>query len=220
MTLTFKLVTSKSIGVIYWWWPTCTPSINFHGQSILQLLSKNNVSAHCHCDLSAQGHCDLDFDLKINRVFYWAWPTCIPSMEFLGPSVLQLLSGNHFLPHKVTMTLTFDLLTSKSIGVIYWSWPTCIPSMKILCPSVLQLLSGNKCDGCDLDHCDLDLWPSDLKINRGHLLVVTNLHIKYEVPGPKQKLFISSLSLWPFKLMVTVTLTLDVLTSKSIGVFY
>ena len=70
MTLTFKLVTSKSIGVIYWWWPTCTPSINFHGQSILQLLSKNNVSAHCHCDLSAQGHCDLDFrrtDLKINR---------------------------------------------------------------------------------------------------------------------------------------------------------
>ena len=67
MTLTFNIVTSKSIGVICWWWPTCTPSINFHGQSILQLLSTNYFSAHCHCDLSAQGHCDLDCDLKINR---------------------------------------------------------------------------------------------------------------------------------------------------------
>jgi hypothetical protein len=27
---------------------------------------------------------------------------------------------------------------------------------------------------------DLDLWPSDLKISRGHLLVITKLNIKYE----------------------------------------
>ena len=27
---------------------------------------------------------------------------------------------------------------------------------------------------------DLDLWHSDPKINRGHLLVMTNLHVKYE----------------------------------------
>jgi hypothetical protein len=28
--------------------------------------------------------------------------------------------------------------------------------------------------------CDLDLWPSDPKINRGHLLVMTNQYVKYE----------------------------------------
>ena len=27
---------------------------------------------------------------------------------------------------------------------------------------------------------DLDLWPTDPKINRGHLLVIINQHIKYE----------------------------------------
>jgi hypothetical protein len=28
--------------------------------------------------------------------------------------------------------------------------------------------------------CDLDLWPYDLKIKRGYLLIMTNLHAKYE----------------------------------------
>ena len=28
---------------------------------------------------------------------------------------------------------------------------------------------------------DLDLWPSEPNINRGHILVMINLHVKYEV---------------------------------------
>jgi hypothetical protein len=28
--------------------------------------------------------------------------------------------------------------------------------------------------------CDLDLWPSAHKINRGHLVVMTNQYVKYE----------------------------------------
>jgi hypothetical protein len=28
--------------------------------------------------------------------------------------------------------------------------------------------------------CDLDLWPSDPKINNGHILVMTNQFVKYE----------------------------------------
>ena len=28
--------------------------------------------------------------------------------------------------------------------------------------------------------CDLDFWPSNAKINRGHLLVLANQHVKYE----------------------------------------
>ena len=31
-------------------------------------------------------------------------------------------------------------------------------------------------------HCDLDLWPSDLKINRGHLLVMGNVPTKFHKP--------------------------------------
>jgi hypothetical protein len=39
---------------------------------------------------------------------------------------------------------------------------------------------------CSQSPCDLDLWPSDLKINRGHFLVMTNLHAKYEDCGSKE----------------------------------
>ena len=35
---------------------------------------------------------------------------------------------------KVTLTLTFDPLTSKSIGFICWSWPTSLPSLRSLGP--------------------------------------------------------------------------------------
>jgi hypothetical protein len=50
--------------------------------------------------------------------------------------------------------------------------------------------------------CDLDLWPSKLKINRGYLLIMTNLHAKYEDCGLKVSLvigqtnFLKSRSLW------------------------
>jgi hypothetical protein len=49
--------------------------------------------------------------------------------------------------------------------------------MKTVNQSILKQLSGK-----DLiqDPCDLDLWPSDLNINRGHLIVMINLHAKYE----------------------------------------
>jgi len=43
----------------------------------------------------------------------------------------------------VTVTLTFDLVTSKTLGVFYVSWPTTTPSLKILGHTVLQLLIGN-----------------------------------------------------------------------------
>jgi len=34
-------------------------------------------------------------------------------------------------------------------------------------------------------HSDLDIWSTDLKINRGHLLSLTNLHVKSEDPRAK-----------------------------------
>jgi hypothetical protein len=53
--------------------------------------------------------------------------------------------------------------------------------MKTVSQRNLKLLGGQ----AFFSHgpCDLDLWPNDLKINRGNLLIMTNLHIKYEDCG-------------------------------------
>ena len=76
-----------------------------------------------------------------------------------------------------------------------------------------QLLSGNhfSAEG----YHDLGLQPSDLKINRGHLLVVTNLHTKYEVPVPK---YLQLLSGNHFSAQGHCDI--DLLTLQSIGVIY
>jgi len=80
----------------------------------------------------------------------------------------------------VTVTLTFDLVTWKSIGVICESWSMYLWSFMILGVSVLELSSGNHFTISG--HRDLDLWPSDLEINRGHLRVMINLPMKFHDP--------------------------------------
>ena len=102
---------------------------------------------------------------------------------------------------KVPMILTFDLLTSKSIYVFYYSVPTSIASFKTIGPSVPSLLV--KQAFCHEGPCDLDIWPTDLKINMGLLLLGTNLHIKFQDNRPKRSLVIGQTSfllwrsLWP-----------------------
>ena len=64
------------------------------------------------------------------------------------------------------MTLTFDLLTSKSIGHILDSWWVSVWSFMIIGWLQSQLSSGNHFQ-ITMRH-DLDLWPFDLKINRAH----------------------------------------------------
>jgi len=46
---------------------------------------------------------------------------------------------------KVTVTLTFALLTPKSIGIIYGSWPFMIPRIVNLGEISLKLMSGQNC---------------------------------------------------------------------------
>ena len=60
------------------------------------------------------------------------------------------------------MTLTFDLLTSKSIGRILDSWWVSVWSFMIIGWLQSQLSSGNHFQ-ITMRH-DLDLWPFDLKI--------------------------------------------------------
>jgi hypothetical protein len=121
-------------------------------------------------------------------------------LKFLGKSVFSYC---FYLQCQCDLTMRdktaendLDLwpLTPKSIRVIYLSWPIIIPSLKFIGLSVLKLLT---------------------KINRGHLLVITNHHIKFEGPKPKgslvidRKTFLLTRSMWPWPL-----------TPKSIGVIY
>ena len=64
------------------------------------------------------------------------------------------------------MTLTFDLLTPKSIGHILDSWWVSVWSFMIIGGLQSQLSSGNRFQ-ITMRH-DLDLWPFDPKINRAH----------------------------------------------------
>jgi len=100
-------------------------------------------------------------------VFYSIRATTLWSLKALAQRVLKLLSGNIF-TLRVTVTLTFDLLTPKSIGVFYLIRATTLWSLKALAQRVLKLLSGNGFHS--LGHCDLDLWPTDPKLNKGLLL--------------------------------------------------
>ena len=59
---------------------------------------------------------------------------------------------------------------------------------------------------CIKCYCDLDLWPSDLKMYRGQLMSMTNLHTLYHdchswiFQGIKWKWFLHRMLLWPWHL--------------------
>jgi len=84
---------------------------------------------------------------------------------------------------RVTVTLTFDLLTPKSIGVFYSKKAITLWSLKPLGQRVLELLSGNGFHSSG--HCDFDLRPTDPKINRGLLLNKGYHPLKFEGSGSK-----------------------------------
>ena len=65
---------------------------------------------------------------------------------------------------------------------------------------------------------DLDHWPTDLNINRDHLLTKDYLPTKFEASGAKCS-WVISCTRWS-KLAWPLTLTFDLLTWISIGIIY
>ena len=65
---------------------------------------------------------------------------------------------------------------------------------------------------------DPDLWPTDLNINRGHLLIKDYLPTTFEACGAKRSWVIRRTRCW--RLAWPLTLTFDLLTWTSIGVIY
>jgi hypothetical protein len=82
-----------------------------------------------------------------------------------------------------------------------------MPNMKTMDQRILKLMGGQAF--WSQDPCDLDLWLVDLKINMGHLIIMTYLHAKYK------DWVIGFFSYWTdklYKVKGPVTLTFDLVT--------
>jgi len=155
---------------------------------------------------------------------------CIWSLKALGQRVLALLSGNSFYSSghrdlnlwstdpkinrvierkmvftlRVTVTLTYDLLTPKSNGFFNSIRAITLWRLKTLAQRLLKFLSGNGFHSSG--HCDLDLWPTDPKINRGLLLnqgyqpMKTEGSVSMGTRGIERKRISLFGSLWPWPL--------------------
>ena len=190
MTLTFELLTPKSIGVFNSIRAITLWRLKALAQRVFELLSGNGFHSLDHYDL------DLwPTDPKIKRVFYSIRATTLWSLKAPAQRVLKILSGNGF-HSSCHCDLTFDLLTPKSKEVFY--------SIRALGQRVLELLSGNGFHSSG--HCDLDIWPTDPKINMGLLLNKGYHRVKFESSGSEgtwvieRKRFSLFGSLWPWPL--------------------
>ena len=149
---------------------------------------------------------------SIYGVIYWSTPSSMSNLRAMLCRQCRVITRKSFSGSR-SVTLTFDPMTLKSIGVIYWSPPASMSSLRAMDAGNVELWlrQAFQVHG----HCNLDLWPNDLKINRGHLLVWPSLHIKFKDHGCRQcqvitrTSFSGSRSLWPWPL-----------TWKSIGVIY
>ena len=91
------------------------------------------------------------------------------------------------------LTLMFDLLTWISIGIIYSPRTIYLLSLKLLGQSVVELSVAQGVG----DRLDLDVRPTDLNINRDHLLIKDYLPTKFEASGVKRCWVISCTRLRP-----------------------
>ena len=85
------------------------------------------------------------------------------------------------------LTLTFDHVTSKSIGVIYSLGASTVPSLATFKQRSQEILIRQHI--FKPQQFDLDLWPHDIKIYRGHLFPrgthFTKLPSNFQTKGSK-----------------------------------
>ena len=186
LTLTFDLLTWKSIGIIY---SLYLPSLKLLGQSVLELSV-------------AQG--------EVNWHDLWPWPLTWKSIGIIYSTTKfeaswakrsWVISCTRWSKMAWPLTLTFDLLTWKSIGIIYSPRTINLPSLQLPGKSVLEL---SVAQGEVNWH---DLWPTDLKINRDHLLTKDYQPTKFEASWAKRS-WVISCTRWS-KLAWPLTLTFD-----------
>jgi len=123
-------VTSTFVGVIYWPWPIFLPSWKTVTHKLFKILSRHGFCIKCFCDL------DLwPSDLNIYQSSY--------QVEWLSLINVSRYWADMIFAFNPSMTLTFDLVTSKFVGVIYWPWPIFLQSTTTVTQKLFKILSGH-----------------------------------------------------------------------------
>ena len=124
-------------------------------------------------------------DLNVNRDHLLIKDYLPTKVEASGAKRCWVIRCTRFERLTWPLTLTFDLPTWLSIGIIYSSRTIYLPSLKLLGKSVVEL---SVLQGLEDWH---DLWPTNLTINRDHLLIKDYLPTKFEASGAKRSWVIS-----------------------------
>ena len=178
----------------------------------------SNIGLIFHLDLSST-------DLNIDRGHLLLIKDYLPTkFETSGATYSWVIGYTRCGRLTWPLTLTFDLLTWISIGIILSSWTIYLPRLKLLGESVLELSTAQG----EVDwHCLWTwLWPTDLNINRDHLLIKDYLPTKFEAFWTKRSWVIKTKRSWVInctrwsRMALPLTLTFDLLTLISIGIIY
>ena len=196
VTLTFVLLTPKSIRFFYLIKAITLLGLNDLGQAVLELLTRYGFHS--------SGPVTLTFDPKINRS-----PVLnkdIHHMKFAcsGCNRIPIIERKRFSLFGPLWPWRLAYWPPKSIGFFYSIRAIILWSLNARGQRVLEILSGNGFHS--LGPCDLDLWPTDPKINRNPLLNKQICCIKIEgsgwnrTPVIERKRFSLSWPLWPWPL--------------------
>ena len=158
---------------------------------------------------------DLDLwptDLNVNRDHLLIKDYLPTKFEASGAKCSRVIRCTRF--ERLTWPWTLDLVTWLSIGIIYSSRTIYLPSLKLMGQSVVELSVAQGLE----DWHDLWLWPTDLTINRDHLLIKDYLHTEFEAIGTKRCWVIRCTRFerltWPLTLTFDLTINRDHLLIK------
>ena len=173
VTLTFDLLTPKSIGFFYLIKAITLLSLNDLGQAVLELLTRYGFHS--------SGPVTLTFDPKINRS-----PVLnkdIHHMKFAGSGCnrIPIIERKRFSLFGPLWPWRLAYWPPKSIGFFYSIRAIILWSLNALGQRVLEILSRNGFHSSG--PCDLDLWPTDPKINKVLLLNKGYHPMKFECSG-------------------------------------
>ena len=128
----------------------------------------------CYCDLWPN-------DLKIYRCHLLSMTNLSTKYHDCHSETFQDIEQAWFLHKNATVTLTFDLLNSKFIGVIYWPWPIYLPSTMTVTQKLFKILSGHDVANGRTDECHTIIRPKwqRFKIIKKYILFIGQIVTLY-----------------------------------------